>query len=133
MEYIIVLPIEGMTSEERAQAISSELFSLGRPPAVRNPEDVSQYVFGWVKHPENDDHALSVDLDYKIYVHVQNNINGLLELFPEVPQEEKEALSHYIANQVNRQFSFGDIIPSTATVRSKEEMDLLGWFPELDA
>ena len=136
MNYIIVLPEAGLTSEERAKAISEELFKISRPPHVRNPKDVSRYVFGWMKHPETDDtqpnfdmHALNVDLTYQIYVHPENNLDGLLSLFPEVPEPEKEQLSAYIASSATNRFPFGNIIPSTANVRDKAYMDAEGWFP----
>jgi hypothetical protein len=127
--YIIVEPIEGYTSEQRAESISAELFSLGRPLQVRHPEDVSNYVFSWIKHPDTDLNALFVDLEYELYVHPQRELVQLLSLFPEVSQQEKDALSNYINSQANRKFMFGNIIPSTATTRSREEMDSLGWFP----
>lgn len=136
MNYIIVLPEAGLTSEERAKGISEELFKISRPPHVRNPKDVSRYVFGWMKHPETDDtsanfdmHALTVDLDYQIYVHPENNLDGLLGLFPEVPEAEKQQLAAYIASSATNRFRFGDIIPSTANVRDKDYMDAEGWFP----
>ena len=129
MEYIIVEPITGYTSQERAEAISTELFSVGRPPAVRQPNDVSNYVFGWIKHPDTDMHALTVDTAYEIYVHPERNLDTLLTLFPEVSQAEKDALTHYIDSNVSRRFPFGNIVPSTATVRPHEEMDAAGWFP----
>lgn len=129
MEYIIVEPITGYTSQERAEAISAELFSIGRPPAVRKPNDVSNYVFGWIKHPDTDMHALSVDTTYEIYVHPERNLDVLLTLFPEVSQAEKDALTQYIDSNVSRRFPFGNIVPSTATVRPHEEMEAAGWFP----
>lgn len=128
MEYIIVEPITGYTSQERAEAISAELFSIGRPPAVRQPDDVSNYVFGWIKHPDTDMHALTVDAAYEIYVHPERDLNTLLTLFPEVEQAEKDALTQYIDSNVSRRFPFGNIVPSTATIRSQEEMEAAGWF-----
>jgi len=89
MHYIIVEPIEGYTSQERAEAISQELFNVGRPPGVRHPDDVSTSVFGTIQHPDTGAHALSVDLAYEIYVHPENDLTQLLLLFPEVTEEEK--------------------------------------------
>jgi hypothetical protein len=132
MEYIIVEPIEGYTSQERAAAISAELFSVGRPAGVRNPDDVSSYVFGWIKHPDTETHALTVAAEYQLYVHPERNLDTLLTLFPEVSQAEKDALSHYIDSHVSRRFPFGNIVPTTATLRSHEEMDTLGWFPDTE-
>lgn len=130
MNYLIVLPEAGLDSGQRADAISEELYALGRPPGVRQPDDVTRYVFGRIKHPDRDEYALQVILDYGIYVHPDNNITGLLELFPEVPEAERVALAAYIESQVNRRFPFGNIIPSTATVRDRQYMEDNGWFPD---
>jgi hypothetical protein len=130
MNYLIVLPEAGLDSGQRADAISEELYALGRPPQVRQPDDVTRYVFGRIKHPDRDEYALQVILDYGIYVHPDNDIDGLIALFPEVPEQEKEALSAYIESQVNRRFPFGNIIPSTATVRDGQYMEDNGWFPD---
>lgn len=137
MNYIIVLPEAELTSEERARSISEELFKISRPPHIRNPRDVSRYVFGWFAHPETDDtqpnfgmNALTVDLDYQIYVHPENDLTELLALFPEVSETEREQLSGFISSSATNRFRFGDIIPSTATVRDKQHMDDNGWFPE---
>ncbi len=53
MGYIKVLPQAGLTSEQRAEAISYELWAISRPPAIRNPNDVTTYLFGWAKHPKS--------------------------------------------------------------------------------
>jgi hypothetical protein len=46
--------------------------------------------------------------------------------FPEVPEAEKAALAAFIAT--SEKITFGQIIPSTATVRSYEYMVEHGWF-----
>jgi len=137
--FIIVLPEAELTSEQRAKGISEELFKISRPPHVRNPRDVSRYVFGWMPHPETDENspnfglfALTVDLDYQIYVHPENNLDGLLALFPEVPEEERAQLAAYIGSSATGRFRFGNIIPSTANVRDKAYMETNGWFPVED-
>ena len=132
MHYIIVEPIEGYTSQERAETISQELFNVGRPLDVRHPNDVSTSVFGTVQHPDTGVHALSVDLEYEIYVHPENNLTQLLLLFPEVTEEEKTQLAAYIKSNVTNRFPFGNIIPSTATARDWDEMNALGWFQQED-
>ena len=128
MNYIIVNPEAGLTSLERAQRISEELFNISRPPHVKDPEDVTKYVFGWMKHPDQDLYALQVILEYTIYVHPENNLDELIALFPEVPQQEKDQLTAYI-NSAQDYFEFQNIIPSTANVRDYAYMDAEGWFP----
>jgi hypothetical protein len=99
MAYIKVLPQAGLTSEQRAEAISYELWAISRPPAIRNPNDVTTYLFGWVKHPTQDstypeivNTALEVDLNYNIIVHPENNLTNLIALFPELSQAERDEI-----------------------------------------
>lgn len=135
--YIKVLPQAGLTSYARAEAISYELWAISRPPAIRNPNDVTAYMFGWIKHPTKDSSyadtvntALQVDPAYIIQVHPQNNLNNLIALFPELSQAEKEGLAAYIKSQ--QSFPFGAIVPSDVTLFTKEQMKNAGWFPDED-
>lgn len=135
MAFIKVLPQAGLTSEQRAEAISYELWAISRPPAIRNPNDVTSYMFGWIKHPTQDpaytetvDTALEVDVDYNIYVHPDNNLTNLIALFPELSQAEKDGLSAFIQSQ--QSFPFGAIVPSGVTVFTQSEMKASGWLPE---
>lgn len=138
IRYIKVLPQAGLTSEQRAEAISYELWAISRPPAVRNPNDVTAYMFGWIKHPTQDaayknivvDTALGVDPDYLIQVHPENNISNLVALFPELSQQERDGLAAFIQNQSS--FPFQYIVPSTSKIFTHEEMDTAGWFPAAD-
>jgi hypothetical protein len=136
MEYIKVVPQAGLTSEQRAEQISYELWAISRPPAVRNIEDVTAYLFGWIKHPTQDpgyveivDTALSVDTTYNIVVHPENDLTNLIALFPELSQQERDTLAAYIESQ--QSFPFANIIPHDVKVFTKTEMEASGWFPNL--
>jgi hypothetical protein len=133
--YIKVLPQAGLTSEQIAEAISYELWAISRPPAIRNPNDVTTYLFGWVKHPTQDsaytdtvNAALMVDLNYNIIVHPDNNLTNLIALFPELSEAEKDGLASFIKSQ--QSFPFQYIIPQGTTVFTYEQMKEAGWFPE---
>lgn len=135
MGYIKVLPQAGLTSEQRAEAISYELWAISRPPAIRNPNDVTTYLFGWVKHPTQDpaytevvDTALDVELDYNIIVHPENNLTNLIALFPELSQAEKDGLAAFIESQ--QSFEFRYIVPGGVTVYTRQQMEENGWFPK---
>jgi hypothetical protein len=135
MSYIKVLPQAGLTSEQRAEAISYELWAISRPPAIRNPNDVTAYMFGWVKHPTQDpnyveivDTALQVDTNQVIYVHPDNDLTQLIALFPELSQAEKDGLAAFIESQAS--FIFQYIIPSDVTVFDEAQMKASGWLPE---
>jgi hypothetical protein len=133
MAYIKVLPQAGLTSEERAIAISRELFRIQRP--INQQNDSTLYLFGWIKHPTQDpnytevvDTALEVDVNQVIYVHPDNDLTNLIALFPELTQEEKDGLAAFIESQAN--FMFQYIIPSDVTVFDEAQMKSSGWLPE---
>ena len=135
--YIKVLPQGGLTSEQRAEAISYELWAISRPPAIRNPNDVTTYLSGWVKHPTQDstyteivNTALDVELDYNIIVHPENNLTNLIALFPELSQQEKDGLAAFIESQ--QSFEFRYIVPGGVTVYTKQQMEENGWFPKIE-
>ena len=132
-QYIKVLPQAGLTSEQRAIAISRELFRIQRP--IDQQSDATLYLFGWVNYPTKDPNytdtvnvALEVDLNQVIYVHPDNDLTNLIALFPELSEAEKEALVDYIENSASFQFMY--IVPSGVKVYTYEEMKEDGWFPE---
>ena len=136
MEYIKVLPQAGLTSEQRTEQISYELWAISRPPAIRTPDDVTCYMFDWIKHPTQDpnyvevvDTALRVIPTYNILVHPENNLTNLIALFPELSQQEKDTLAAYIESQ--QSFPFVNIIPQDVKVFTQQEMEDSGWFPDL--
>lgn len=127
MSYIIVLPQGILTSKQRADAISRELYCITRPRQIQTPDQADAQVFGVISHPDGVQHALMVDTSYIIPVHPLATLERLVALFPELTNEERLNLQSYIfANQL---FRFGNIIPSTTTVRDYDYMVADGWFP----
>ena len=132
-QYIKVLPQAGLTSEERAIAISRELFRIQRPIDQQN--DATLYLFGWIKHPTKDPNyvdtvnaALQIDTNQVIYVHPDNDLTNLIALFPELSQAERDGLAAFIESQ--QMFLFKYIIPSDVTVFTEAEMKQAGWLPD---
>jgi hypothetical protein len=132
-QYIKVLPQAGLTSEERAIAISRELFRIQRP--INQQNDATLYLFGWVMHPTKDSNyvdtvnaALQIDTNQIIYVHPDNDLTNLIALLPELSQTEKDGLAAFIESQ--QMFLFKYIIPSDVTVFTEAEMKAAGWLPE---
>jgi hypothetical protein len=128
MSYIITLPNDELTSQERAQLITRELYNITAPEAKQHDYQADGTVFGVIAHPDGDQHALQVDLDFVIYCSPDVDLTRLVGAFPEVPAEEKAGLEALIEN--NTSITFGQIIPSTATVRDYQYMVDHGWFPE---
>ncbi len=128
MSYIIVLPEGFLTSEVRAKSITRELYNITVPVAIQEEYQKDATVFGVITHPDGIQHALQVDLDYVIPVSPQATIEKLVSLFPELNEQERFNLASYVLN--NQEFPFGNIVPSTTTVRDYEYMVENGWFPE---
>jgi len=134
MQYIKVNPDSTRTSYERALEISKELFNISRPVAVKDEHDATQYLFGWIEHPNPIDHittALCIDdINQTIPVHPDKDLTALVALFEELTQQERDALAGYISSQ--QSFPFANIIPSNTQVYTQEEMDAGGWFPIIE-
>jgi hypothetical protein len=128
MGYIIILPEGFLTSEVRAKSITRELYNITVPVAIQEEYQKDATVFGVIVHPDGIQHALQVDLDYIIPVSPQATIEKLVSLFPELNEQERFNLASYVLN--NQEFPFGNIVPSTTTVRDYEYMVENGWFPE---
>jgi hypothetical protein len=128
MSYIIVLPEGFLTSEVRAKSITRELYNITVPVAIQEEYQKDATVFGVITHPDGIQHALQVDLDYIIPVSPQATIEKLVSLFPELNEQERFNLASYVLN--NQEFPFGNIVPSTTTVRDYDYMVENGWFPE---
>ena len=67
--YIIVLPEGVLSSEERAERISRELYCVTAPLATQEPYQHDGKVFGMVEHPDGVQFALDVNTEYNIPVH----------------------------------------------------------------
>ena len=128
MGYIIILPEGFLTSEVRAKSITRELYNITVPVAIQEEYQRDATVFGVITHPDGIQHALQVDLDYIIPVSPQATIEKLVSLFPELNEQERFNLASYVLN--NQEFPFGNIVPSTTTVRDYDYMVENGWFPE---
>ena len=127
-EYIIVLPEGFLTSEVRAKSITRELYNITVPVAIQEEYQKEATVFGVIVHPDGIQHALQVDTDYVIPVSLQATIEKLVSLFPELNEQERFNLASYVLN--NQEFPFGNIVPSTTTIRDYDYMVENGWFPE---
>jgi hypothetical protein len=130
MSYIIVLPQGNLSSYERAEAITRELYCITVPNDIQEDYQKEGIVFNLVKHPDNVQTALHIDLDFVIPVNSFANLSKLVSLFPELTEEEKTDLQSYILS--SEKFVFANIIPSTTTVRDYQYMVDNGWFEELD-
>lgn len=127
MDYIIVTPQGTFSSAERAAAISRELYCITAPIAVQEPYQADRNVFEVIAHPDGEQHALVVRLDYEISVHNQVKLDELVALFPIMDPGEVQALAEFIVT--SSVVTFQQIIPSDVTVYDEAYMVAQGWLP----
>lgn len=128
--YIIVLPIDTLSSAQRAEAITRELYCITAPEHLQEDYQRSRTVFGVVEHPDGIQTALQVSEDYKIYVSSEYDTSGYISLFPDLTEDQAIDLHESIAGKEFVLFS--EIVPASETIMTQEQMKLLGWFPDID-
>jgi hypothetical protein len=127
MNYIIVRPEGILSSPQRAQFITRELYCITLPLQFQTPHQADGTVFGIIHHPTDGRAALQVDLDYVIPVHPLVTLERLVSLFPEITDAERMMLMQVIFS--SKAFPFRHIVPSTVQVRDEAYMIAEGWFP----
>jgi len=130
--YLPVEPQLGMTSEERAEAINAEVWSLRRPDSVKSPNDVTRFYYPMVTHPTTGQVAIIGDTVEQIKIHDSVDLTALINLLPEVPQEEKDQLVAYINANKNGTVPFSALIPSSSDQLTEAEADAAGWIEDIE-
>ena len=126
MQWILVNDEGLLTSTQRAQIISRELYNITRPVWMQEEWEADMNLFQYITHPDNPNlAALIVDTLHIIQVHPSCTLEKLIAVFPELTIEERFALSGVI-HQTNA-FPFGLILPNTVTVRDQAYMVANGW------
>ena len=122
--YIIVAPLPPLTSGERCIDLSTQIYKISRP--LDDPEQITQYQFSWIIHPDTNDYALIVDLDAMIPVSPDKDLAPLIALLGDnIPPEEIAQIIATIDNQ--NPVRFGDIVPVEVTIRDTQYMIDNGW------
>lgn len=123
--YVLILQEGLLTSAQRAQAISRELYCVTRPLPIQEPEEAFYLYAPVIIHPQTGEAALQVEPRHLIIVHEQATLERLTALFPELTEEIRFALTS-MAWQL-RSFTFQSILPPTATIRDEQYMIDNGW------
>lgn len=122
--YIIVTELPPLTSGERCIDLSKQIYKISRP--LDDPEQITQYQFSWIIHPNTIDYALVVDLDAMIPVSPDKNLADLIALLGNnIPPEEIAQIVLTIDNQ--NPVRFGDIVPVEVPIRDEQYMIDNGW------
>jgi len=127
--YLPVVPRLGLTSQQRGEAISRELFNLTLPRHLRDDEQSSAMLLPMIENESNaGEWAVYADTAMVITVHPERDVTALVSLFPQLSETERSQLTYYIAS--NDSVTFGNLLPSDATVLTHAQADALGWFPD---
>ncbi len=126
MSYILIESNDDLTSQERAELITRELYNITAPEDMQHDYQADGTVFGLVEHPDGVDWAMHIQADWVIYCHDDVDLARLVGAFPEVPADEVASLSALIES--SDKIEFAQIIPSTATIRDFDYMVDNGWF-----
>lgn len=137
MNYIVIGGIPGRAAHARARAISRQLFRLHSPDHLRHPKDITTDLLGIIEHPEDGRIALEVPdgLEFNIHPRTAQNPKGDYRgLFPGVPARELNEIESRIDNAATGRgkVRVQDVFPvSRFEVKTREEMEAEGWFPEI--
>ena len=126
--YLPVSPRLNLTSQQRAQGISQELYNLKLPKTLHGKDHVTTQLLGLIQHPTTEQWACVGDTAMAIKVHPQRDITALVSLFPQLSTEERAAMTYYIAT--NDIVLFQYLMPSDAEILTEEEARKAGWFIE---
>lgn len=122
-----VVPRLSLTSEQRGFAISRELFNLTVPKHVQPPGQMSTLLLEVIQNDSDpDEWGLVGESDMTIRVHPERDVTALVSLFPQLSEEERSALTFYIAT--NDSVTFGNLLPSDSTQLTRAQAEALGWF-----
>ena len=123
--YLPVQPRMGLSSKQRAQGISTELYNLQLPKHLHEPGRTTNNLLEVIEHPETGQFACVTDSEMSITVHAQRDVTALVALFPQLTTEERAAMTYYIATSpvVHLQY----LMPSDAEQLTEEEAMNQGW------
>lgn len=125
MKYIVIEGQGVLTSQQRAEMISRELYRIVQPASLdsSNPNGMLVEV---IKSETQDKYCLAIDPDQVLHVHPLVSLEKLIACFKDLTSSEVTDLQQYIYS--SKVVVLSSILPSTAILRDDEEMIQLGWF-----
>ena len=127
----LYLPVVGrlnLTSRQRADGISRELYNLQFPKVLHEPGRTTTTLLATITHPVTSQVALVADTALTTCVHPQRDMHALVALFPQLTQEERDSMIYYIATST--EVAFANLMPSDAEQLTEAEAQAAGWFGE---
>jgi len=118
--------VKSADAEARAKNISKFFYKLSRPDET----DVTRYLFGYVRHAENDSIALQIDTSITI---PRGNITQamvdewVVQVYQSLPNNIRNQLRNYIANNSILRLS-ALVLVDRIKLETKEQLEARGWF-----
>jgi len=123
--YLPVTARINLSSEQRAEGISSELYNLELPKVLHEPGRTTTKLLETIQHPETGQWACVADTELAIPVHPQRDITALVALFPQLSDDERAAMTYYIASSELVFFAY--LMPAASEILTEEEAEAAGW------
>ena len=124
--YLPVTARLNLTSEQRAKGISKELYNLKLPKHLHEEGRTTTMLLATIQHPDTGQWACVGDTDLSIPVHPARDLHALIALFPQLTQEERDAMTYYISTTPVVMFQY--LMPSDSEILTQEEAEAAGWF-----
>jgi len=93
---------------------------------LHEPGRTTTMLLATIQHPETGQWACVGDTDLAINVHPQRDLHALIALFPQLTQEERDAMTYYIGTSPVVLFQY--LMPSDSEILTQEEAEAAGWF-----
>ena len=123
--YLPVTERLNLTSEQRAKGISRELYNLKLPKHLHEPGRTTTMLLATIEHPTTGQWACVGDTELAINVHPERDLHALIALFPQLTQDERDAMTFYIATSDVVLFQY--LLPSDAEILTQEQAEAAGW------
>ena len=125
-QHYFVIPTMN-NAEAKAQAVSKRFYQISRPV---QGSDVTEYLFGWIKHPLNDSIAIEIDSTHQLpkgAITATQITNFITEVYGTLTTTQLNTITNYI-NQNNLLRISRLIINTRFKLWTKAEMTARGWF-----
>ena len=127
--YLPVQPRINLSSQQRAEGISTELYNLTLPKHLHEPGRTTTKLLAVIEHPTTKQWACVADTELTIPVHPEKNVTALVSLFPQLTTDERASMTYYISTNAVVEMRY--LMPSDSERLTEEEASAAGWFPEI--
>lgn len=125
-QHYFVIPTMN-SAENKARFVSRKFYQLSRPS---QGQDVTMYLFGYIKHPLNDSVALVLDTAFNLpkgAINATRITEWINETYPTITTTQRNTLTNYInANNILRISRL--ILTARLKLWTYQEMANRGWF-----